>query len=169
MGRKAGLFAADYANFVRTFPRGQAGPRPEAATGGGEAIDVREVRRAIQHLMSMRASIKRTAAGVRDGRAELAALVARKWDACGASAEFVAETRNIALVAEMVLAACGARPESRGPHLYFASPDAISPLPRQDPAWQKYNVLRLGPDGELLIETRKPVEPDWPLVQQIDA
>jgi succinate dehydrogenase / fumarate reductase flavoprotein subunit len=169
MGRKAGLSAADYANFTRTFPRGQAGPRPEAATAGGEAIDVREVRRAIQHLMSMRASIKRTADGVRDGRAELAALIRRKWDACGASDEFVAETRNIALVAEMVLAACGARTESRGPHLYFESPDSISPLPRQDPAWQKYNVLRRGPGGQLLIESRKPAEPDWQLVQHVDA
>ena len=169
MGRRAGLFAADYANFVQAFPQGKARPRPEAKAAGGKAIDVREVRRAIQHLMSMRASIKRTADGVREGMAELAALTARPWDAGDAGAAFVAETRNIALVAEMVLAACGARTESRGPHLYFESPQSISPLPRQDPAWQMYNVLSRGPDGHVRIEGREPVEPDWPLVQQIDA
>jgi succinate dehydrogenase / fumarate reductase flavoprotein subunit len=169
MGRRAGLSAADHANFTRTFPRGQAAPRPKAKSARGKAIDVREVRRTIQHLMSLRASIKRTAAGVREGMAELAALTARKWDAADAGEAFMAETRNIALVAEMVLAACGARTESRGPHLYFDSPDSISPLPRQDPAWQKYNVLSRGPDGHVRIETRKPVEPDWQLVQQIDA
>jgi len=169
MGKVAGLSAADYANFTRAFPRDKAGPRPASKAPGGKAIDVREVRRTIEHLMSMRASIKRTADGVRDGLAELAALTARPWDASQASAEFAAETRNIALVAEMVLAACGARPESRGPHLYFESPDSISPLPRQDPEWRKYNVLSRGQDGKLVIESRKPVEPDWPLVQQIDA
>jgi succinate dehydrogenase / fumarate reductase flavoprotein subunit len=169
MGKMAGLSAADYANFTRAFPRGKAGPRPEATALSGKAVDVREVRRAIRHLMSTRASIKRTAAGVREGLAELAALTAQPWDAADAGAAFAAETRNIALVAEMVLAACGARPESRGPHLYFESPDSISPLPRQDPAWQRYNVLRRGPDGRVVIESRKPVEPDWQLVQQIDA
>jgi succinate dehydrogenase / fumarate reductase flavoprotein subunit len=169
MGKMAGLSAADYANFTRAFPRGEAVPRPQARTARGKAIDVREVRRTIRHLMSTRASIKRTAAGVREGLAELAALTAQPWDAADAGAAFAAETRNIAMTAEMVLTACGARPESRGPHLYFESPDSISPLPRQDPAWQKYNVLRRGPDGRVVIESRKPVEPDWPLVQQIDA
>jgi succinate dehydrogenase / fumarate reductase flavoprotein subunit len=169
MGKMAGLSAADYANFTRAFPRDKAGPRPASKAPDGEAIDVRDVRRTIQHLMSMRASIKRTADGVRDGLAEFTALTARPWDASQASAEFAAETRNIALVAKMVLAACGARPESRGPHLYFESPDSISPLPRQDPQWQRYNVLSRGQDGKLVIESRKPVEPDWPLVQQIDA
>jgi succinate dehydrogenase / fumarate reductase flavoprotein subunit len=169
VGRRAGLSAADHANFTRTFPRGRALPRPAAKAASGKPLDVREVRRTIQHLMSMRASIKRTAEGVREGLKELAALTARPWDAAGANAEFAAETRNIALVAEMVLAACGARTESRGPHLYFESPDSISPLPRQDPAWQMYNVLRRGEDGKMMLEKRKPVEPDWQLVQQIDA
>jgi len=169
MGRRAGLSAADHANFTRTFPRGRALPRPAAKAASGKPLDVHEVRRTIQHLMSMRASIKRTAEGVREGLEELAALTARPWDAAGANAEFAAETRNIALVAEMVLAACGARTESRGPHLYFESPDSISPLPRQDPAWQMYNVLRRGEDGKMMLEKRKPVEPDWQLVQQIDA
>jgi len=169
MGRRAGLSAADHANFTRAFPRKPAGPRPAATAGGGKTIDVRKVRRTIQHLMSVRASIKRTPDGVREGLLELANLTGRTWDAADASPAFLAETRNIALVAEMVLTACGARPESRGPHLSFESPDSISPLPRQDPAWQKYNVLRRGPDGRLLIESRKPVEPDWQLVQHIDA
>ena len=126
-------------------------------------------RRTVQRLMSRRASIKRTAEGVREGLAELAALAARPWEAAEAGEEFLAETRSIALVAEMVLTACGARTESRGPHLYFDSPDSIAPLPRRDPEWQRYLVLRRGTGGRLAIEARKPVEPDWPLVQQIDG
>jgi succinate dehydrogenase / fumarate reductase flavoprotein subunit len=119
--------------------------------------------------MSERASIQRTAQGIRDGLEELAALAAHPWDAAEAGPERLAETRNIALVAEMVLTACGARTESRGPHLYFESPQSTSPLPRQDPAWQMYNVLSRDATGKMVLEKRKPIEPDWPLVQQIDA
>ena len=56
-----------------------------------------------------------------------------------------------------------------GPHLYFESPDSISPLPRKDPEWQKYNVIRRGKDGKMTVEARKPVPPNWELVQKIDA
>ena len=167
MGKVAGESAAAMAKASRPgkpMPR-----RADKAAAKGSPIDVREVRRTIQHLMSRRASIRRTAEGVREGLAELAALAARPWETAEAGAEFLAETRSIALVAKMVLAACGARTESRGPHLYFDSPDSITPLPRKDPEWQKYLVLRRGPRGKLVIEARKPVEPDWPLVQQIDG
>jgi succinate dehydrogenase / fumarate reductase flavoprotein subunit len=170
MGRIAGAAAADYANYVRAFP--PASPLPRPAAGGaaeGEPIDVRKVRRQIQHLMSMRASIKRTAEGIREGLAELSALEQRPWVDPRAGEEFAAETRNIALVARMVLTACGARSESRGPHLFFEPPDSIAPLPRRDPQWERYNVIRRGADGRLSIEARKPVEPDWPLVQEIDT
>ena len=170
MGRIAGLSAADYANFTRAFPRCKPEPLHAAqAPARGDPIDVRDARRQIQRLMSRRASIKRTARGVAEGLAELGALVRRPWDAHNATAEFLAETRNIALVAEMVLAACGARTESRGPHLYFESPDSISPLPRKDPEGQKYNVIRRGKDGKMTVEARKPVPPNWELVQKIEA
>jgi len=170
MGRIAGNSAADYANFTRAFPRGEPEARPAVqAPAEGAPIDMREVRRQIQRLMSRRASIKRTARGVVEGLAELGFLARRPWDVRNATAEFLAETRNIALVAEMVLAACGARAESRGPHLYFESPDSISPLPRKDPEWQKYNVLSRGKDGKMTVEARKPVPPNWELVQKIDA
>jgi succinate dehydrogenase/fumarate reductase flavoprotein subunit len=69
----------------------------------------------------------------------------------------------------MVLTACGTRTESRGPHLYFDSPESTTPRPRQDPDWRKYLVLRRGPRGKLVIEARQPVEPDWELVQKIDG
>jgi succinate dehydrogenase / fumarate reductase flavoprotein subunit len=170
MGRIAGLSAADYANFTRAFPRSKPQPLHAAqAPARGDSIDVRDARRQIQRLMTMRASVRRTARGVAEGLAELGALVRRPWDAHNATAEFLAETRNIALVAEMVLAACGARTESRGPHLYFESPDSISPLPRKDPEWQKYNVIQRGKDGKMAVEARKPVPPNWELVQNIDA
>ena len=170
MGKVAGEAAADYANYVRTFPRGKVkAPRAAKVAAKGKPIDVREARVQIQHLMSMRASIKRTAQGVQEGLAELEALDERPWDSHEAGDEFLAETRSVALVARMVLAACGARTESRGPHLYFDSPDSIAPLPRRDPEWQKYNVIFRGKGGKPAIEARKPVEPDWELVQRIDA
>jgi len=167
MGRIAGEQAAALATaskpgeFVET-----AGPEADTR---GEAIDVREVRSAIQHLMTMRASVKRTAAGVKEGLEKLAQLKARPWDGREAGEAFLAETRSIAQVAEMVLAACGARTESRGPHLYFESPEAVEPLPRRDPDWRKCLVIHRAGDGCLVIEQRRPVEPDWELVQQIDA
>ncbi|MBL7140394.1 MAG: FAD-binding protein [Planctomycetes bacterium] len=166
MGRIAGEQAAALA---RTAPPGEpAGAAVEPAPRG-QAVDVREVRRRIQHLMTMYASIKRTAQGVKAGLAELRGLRARPWDTADAGDAFLAETQSIALVAEMVLTACGARPESRGPHLWFNAPDAITPLPRKDPEWQKCNVLRPDDDGAITIETRRPVEPDWELAQKIDA
>jgi succinate dehydrogenase / fumarate reductase flavoprotein subunit len=170
MGKLAGLWAADYANYVQAFPQ-PTPERPQAGDGepAGTPIDVREVRRQIQHMMSGRASIKRTAGGVAGGMAELSALAARPWDARDAGPEYAAETQSIAIVAELVLAACGARNESRGPHLFFDSPDSTVPLPRKDPEWQKYNVISRGKDGRPKIEARRPIEPDWQLVQQIDA
>jgi len=167
MGRIAGEQAADLA---RTAPPGDPGEADDVEPPTrGEAIDVREARQRIQHLMTMYASIKRTAEGVRAGLAELRDLRGRPWNAGDAGEAFLAETRNIALVAEMVLTACGARPESRGPHLWFDAPDAITPLPRKDPEWRKYNVLRRDADGGIAIETRRPVEPDWELLQHTDA
>jgi len=168
-GKVAGESAADYANYVCAFPVTRPNSRRTPKTARGEAIGVGEVRRRIQGLMSTRASIKRTAEGVRDGLAELAAISKQPWNAADAGPEFLAETRNIALVAEMVLAACGARTESRGPHLYFDSPDSTSPLPRKDPDWQQYNVIRRGKGGKMAVETQKPAQPDWELVQQINA
>jgi succinate dehydrogenase / fumarate reductase flavoprotein subunit len=169
MGRIAGLFAADYANFTRTFPRSRPKTPAQQPAPEGRPLDVRDVRKSIQHLMSMRAAVKRTAKGVAEGLAELAALAARPWDARRAGPQFLAETRNIALVAKMVLVACGARTESRGPHLYFDSPGSISPLPRKDPEWQKYNVIQRGKGSEMTVDARQPVPPDWELVQNIDT
>jgi succinate dehydrogenase / fumarate reductase flavoprotein subunit len=168
MGRIAGEQAAALA---REAAPGE--PRLPASGGAeqpsGKTLDVREVRRRIQQLMTMYASIKRTRQGVADALDQLADLRARPWDAADAGDHYAAETRSIALVAEMVLTACGARPESRGPHLFFDSPEAITPLPRKDPEWRRYNVLRRGEDGAMTVEARQPVEPDWELVQQIDA
>ncbi len=166
MGKIAGEQAAALA--ATSKPGKSVETAGEKTDTSGEAIDVRQVRRAIQHLMTMRAGVKRTAAGVEDGLKELAELNARPWDAGAADEEFLAETRSIAQVAEMVLAACGTRTESRGPHLYFDSPDSVEPLPRQDPDWRKCLVIRRGDDGCVVVEQRRPVEPDWELVQQIE-
>jgi len=167
MGKVAGEQAADFAREASAGEPLAATPAAEAPTG--EAIDIRQVRSRIQHLMTMYASIKRTRQGVADALGQLAHLRGRPWDAADPGEAYHQETRNIALVAEMVLTACGARTESRGPHLFFDSPESITPLPRRDPDWQTYNVLRRGEDGAPTLEARHPVEPDWELVQQIDA
>ncbi len=166
MGRIAGEQAAALAAAAK--PGEPVQEAAEETEGAGDAIDVREVRSRIRHLMTMRASVKRTADGIQEALDELRGLRGRPWDAPGASAEFLAETRSIARVAEMVLTVCGARTESRGPHLYFESPDAIEPLPRRDPDWQKYLVIRRGEGGQMVVEPRRPVDPDWELVQQIE-
>ncbi|MBE3069448.1 MAG: hypothetical protein IMZ66_04340, partial [Planctomycetes bacterium] len=151
-------------------PQAPRAPAPGTATrstgapgagAGGEPIDVRDVRRRIQHLMSRRASIRRTADGLHQGLTELAALTARPWDARDTGPEFLAETENIALVAEMILAACAVRTESRGPHLTFDPPDAATPLPRLDPEWQRYLVICRGGGDRPTIEPQRPIQPDW--------
>jgi len=170
MGRIAGEQAAAAA---RESAPGEPVATPtesnEAPAAEAKPLDARDVRRRIQHLMTMQASIKRTEQGLRDGLADLADLRRRPWDATDAGQAFLAETRSIALVAEMVLTACRARPESRGPHLFFASPEAVTPLPRKDPDWQRYNVLRRGEDGAMTVEARRPVRPDWDPVRQTEG
>ena len=131
--------------------------------------DAQETRRRIQHLMTMRAGIKRSATGLAAGLAELEKGEKGVRNLFPGPTKkvpdtFSAETRNLALVAEMVLRASAARTESRGPHLTFDPPEALEPLPRRDPEWQKYLVISRGPDGTMLIRPRKPVEPDWPPV-----
>jgi len=167
MGKIAGEQAAALAR--EAAPGEPVQPPAEDAPADGEPLDVRHVRRRIQRLMTMQASIKRTEQGLADGLAELARLRRHPWDAGGADEAYLAETRSIALVAEMVLTACRARPESRGPHLFFESSEAITPLPRKDPDWQRYNVLRRGTGGAVTVEARQPVRPDWDLVQQVGA
>jgi succinate dehydrogenase / fumarate reductase flavoprotein subunit len=55
------------------------------------------------------------------------------------------------------------RKESRGPHLFFASPDAIEPLPIDGENWRQYIVIARR-DGEMVFERRKPVaKPGFPL------
>ena len=164
-GKIAGEAAAERAR--ESTPGEPVERSAEAGAARGSVMDVADVRSQIQHLMTMNASVKRTAQGVAEALKALSELTARPWQ--GEDTEMVAETRNIALVAEMVLRACGERTESRGPHLFFDSPESTAPLPRQDPGWQQYLVIHRGPDGEMAVDRRDPVAPDWELVQDIDA
>ncbi len=163
MGRVAGEAAAALAS--ASAPGDPVEPAGEEPAPEGEPLPVEEARGRIQDLMSMYASVKRTAEGVRTAKGELDALVARPWT--GDDPVALAEARNMAAAARLVLTACGARDESRGPHLYFETPDAIEPLPRRDPGWQRYLVLSRGPGGRVNVDVREPVKPDWELVQQI--
>jgi len=175
MGRIAGREAAAWARTAPPGPPVEAsrpaerpaspGRPPKDGTARAGAVDIGEVRSTLRRLMTHRASIKRWAEGIREALEELADLTARPWTADGADPVFRAETENIALVAEMVLRAAGARTESRGPHLWFASAEALRPLPRRDPEGRRYTVIRRGPDGRMHLEPRRPVPPDWPRVE----
>ncbi len=157
MGMIAGVEAAGFAAGAK-FLRGKAPAGGAAATGGG--IKVAEVAAKVRDLMSKYASIKRSASGTETALAELRQLAAARWDGAGADERQVQETRNIVSVAELVLVAMSARPESRGPHLYFENQQARKPLPKQDPEWRKYLVIRRE-GNEATAQPRVPVQADW--------
>ena len=157
MGKIAGVEAARFAA-GRDLPEGAppVGVAPERADGH----TVEDVAAAVRDLMSRYASIKRSVAGTDEALGELRHRTAGAWNTTAADPRTVQETRNIVAVAEAVLRACAARPESRGPHLFFENQSANVPLPKQDPEWRKYLVVsRKG--AEVTVEPRTPVQADW--------
>jgi len=157
MGRIAGVEAARFASRC-DLPEGMPPGGVEFQADRGPKVA--EVAAEVRNLMSRYASIKRSVAGTAGALKELRRLAASPWNTCSADARTVQETRNIVAVAEAVLRACAARPESRGPHLFFESQSANTPLPKQDPEWRKYLVIRrMG--AEVTVEPRTPVQADW--------
>jgi succinate dehydrogenase/fumarate reductase flavoprotein subunit len=111
------------------------------------------VRRAVRQAMARWAGVYRTAAGLRALNAELDELAA-----AGPTAEGI-EALDLLQAAQLVARAAAVRAESRGPHLRFPEGGALEPLPRDDPAWQRYIVLRRGADGQPAPALREPVRP----------
>jgi succinate dehydrogenase / fumarate reductase flavoprotein subunit len=121
------------------------------------------VRERVQELLSSAAGVVRTEDGLREGIVEVEELMRAgvRVDANGMA--FALETQAMLDVAKMVMGAAQRRKESRGPHLFFASPDAIEPLPIDGENWRQYIVIARR-DGEMVFERRKPVaKPGFPL------
>ncbi|MDW7673736.1 MAG: FAD-binding protein, partial [Bacillota bacterium] len=110
------------------------------------------VRRELQDIMNKNASIVRTESGLSGGLKKVKELqqLAIKADKHGLA--YALETKNMLLIAEMILLAASCRNESRGPHLRFNQYADNVPVGRKDPDWQKYIVLRKGSNGIELSE-----------------
>ncbi len=70
------------------------------------------------------------------------------------------ETKNMLLLAKVILTSILLRDESRGPHLRFShfDPPIMSFLPRKDD-WNRYIVFRIDEDQRLRYEIRIPARP----------
>jgi succinate dehydrogenase / fumarate reductase flavoprotein subunit len=115
-----------------------------------------EIRRELQSVTSQEASVVRTEEGLKKGLKRLQDL---REEGIGSDEEglvYALETRNLIDVAEMILRACLLRKESRGPHLFFRHFEDPNPLPRSDPEWRKYIVIR-HVSGKMTLKKRKPV------------
>jgi len=114
------------------------------------------VRETAQSLLSSAAGVIRTEQGLSDAIAELNDLshAGLKTDENGIS--FAVETLSILHTAAMVMGAALRRGESRGPHLFFASPDSPEPLPIDEQNWRHYIVI-FNTNGEMVFEKRDPV------------
>jgi succinate dehydrogenase / fumarate reductase flavoprotein subunit len=118
------------------------------------------VRAHAQRIVADAAGVVRTESGLRSGLKALATLRAEGLAADEHGLAYAVETRNILDVAELVMKAAFHRDESRGPHLRFASPDAVEPIPRDDHRWQRYIVIQRGREGTEL-RAEEPVRPLW--------
>jgi len=125
-------------------------------TQGGAPAN--EVRAEVRALMSAACGVLRTEEGLGSAVARLDEMARQGVSREGIKLSEAVEALNMLQVARMVAAAALARNESRGPHLRFQSSDLLTPIPRQDTAWQRYTVISRGPDGPLL-EQREPVRP----------
>lgn len=114
------------------------------------------VRERVQELLSCAAGVIRTEDGLREGLVEVEELLRAGVRVDANGMVFALETRGMLDVAKMVMGAAQRRKESRGPHLFFPSPDAIEPLPIDEENGRQYIVIARR-DGEMVFERRKPV------------
>lgn len=120
---------------------------------GGKAS---QIRKSLQSITSLHASVVRTPEGLRKGLKHLEALRREGLSIDEKGYVYALETENLLDVAEMVMRACLARKESRGPHLFFNRFDDLCPLPSQDPSWRKYIVIQ-NESGKMVLKKEKPV------------
>ncbi|MBM4339202.1 MAG: FAD-binding protein [Deltaproteobacteria bacterium] len=122
----------------------------------GKGKGASEVRQEVQSINSRSASVVRTPEGIRNGLKRLKALRREGLSIDEKGLVYALETENLLDVGEMVLRACLARKESRGPHLFFNRFDDPRPLPSQDPKWRKYIVIQ-NRSGKMVLKKEKPV------------
>jgi succinate dehydrogenase/fumarate reductase flavoprotein subunit len=115
------------------------------------------VRQKIQALASRCGGVVRTEQALKAGMKEIQTLRKEGVALDGNGPAFTLETENLLDVAEMVLRACLARKESRGPHLFFGDPKDLLPRPVQDPRWRKYLVIS-NEKGRMILKKRTPVK-----------
>jgi len=125
------------------------------------AAPASHVRETVQSLLSSTAGVVRTENGLTDALAETKELsrAGVKVDENGMA--FALETLGMLDTAKMVMGAALRRKESRGPHLFFPSPDSTDPLPIDDDNWRRYTVI-CRRDGEMVFEKRQPVPKPGP-------
>jgi len=121
---------------------------------GKKASDVRKL---LQSITSSYASVVRTPEELREGLKRLDTLRREGLFIDKKEPIYALETENLLDVAEMVLKACLARKESRGPHLFFNRFDDPRPLPSQDPKWRKYIVIQ-NRSGKMVLRKKAPVK-----------
>ncbi len=159
-GKIAGKHAAAYAKEKR--PVGEKTLSVDAFTsmlmklkqaGGLSATTVREKS---QQLAYQAAGVIRTKQGLARAQRRLEELemAGLRIDRNGTA--YALETRNILLLAKIILAAAKEREESRGPHLFFDHAKDKFPLNRDDEKWSRYIVIRR--EGKRLsITSKQPV------------
>jgi succinate dehydrogenase/fumarate reductase flavoprotein subunit len=157
-GRIAGRAAAEEAKFVKQAQNVSAYQikrflsKLKTMEKGRRASDARTE---IQSITSKFAGVVRTEEGLKEGIRDLGRLKKRGISTDENGLVYALETRNLLVVAEMVLRACLARKESRGPHLFFARFQDPHPVPVQDPAWRKYLVIQ-NQKGRMVLRKNSP-------------
>lgn len=157
-GREAALEAGHVKGQVCPSERSlEAALRRIESLREGPGIPASAARARLQRTVSRCAGVFRTEKGLSEGIAEIADIKAEGIVSDDRGLAYAVETAGMLYVAEMVLRAARMRRESRGPHLFFDSDDDIVPLARNDGNWCRYIVIRKGQEGEMRLETRKPV------------
>jgi len=115
------------------------------------------VRETARDLLSSAAGVIRTEQGLSRAFEDVEELSRAGVKADENGMAFALETLAVLDTARMVMGAALLRKESRGPHLFFASPDSSEPLPIDEENWRRYIVISKR-NGNMVFEERKPVQ-----------
>lgn len=158
-GKIAGENAA-----LRARQKGTVPVREEAVKGfiqelqtleQGRGLPAGAYRSRLQEIMTGSAGVVRTREGLTRGLELVKELQEQPPRSDRAGLAYAMETAAMAVLAEAVQRAALLRDESRGPHLRFARFDDNRPLPRRDPHWQRYIVIKKSPAG-MTLEPQTP-------------